>query len=240
MLNVRFIKISFTFLLAALLGSISTFSSASIVITGTRVIYPASQKEVTVKLNNTGKGPVIIQSWIDTGDADAKPENIKTPFVLTPPMNRVDPGKSQTLRLRYTGTPLPTNKESVFYLNVLEIPSISEGKENANALNLAFRSRIKIFFRPDGLAGNANEAAKTLTWSVTPTGLRATNPSPYHVSLIDVTTMAAGKKSKAEGEMIAPGASRDFKLSGVKSGSKITYSSVNDYGAMDVNESVAK
>ncbi|OWF72242.1 pilus assembly protein PapD, partial [Yersinia frederiksenii] len=47
---------------------------ASVVITGTRVIYPEKQKEVTVKVNNTGTGPVVLQSWIDNGDVNARPE----------------------------------------------------------------------------------------------------------------------------------------------------------------------
>lgn len=101
---------------------------ASVVISGTRVIYSSEAKDVTVKLNNVGKAPVLIQSWIDDGDMTVKPENIRVPFILTPPINRVDPGKGQTLRLSYTGAALPMDKESVFWLNVLEIPAKNSSK----------------------------------------------------------------------------------------------------------------
>ncbi|HGY8840292.1 TPA: fimbria/pilus periplasmic chaperone, partial [Escherichia coli] len=93
--------------------------SANVVITGTRVIYPAGQHNVNVQLTNVGISPSLIQAWIDNGDPKAAPETIKTPFVITPPIARIDGNKGQTLRLSYTGEPLPADRESVFYLNVL-------------------------------------------------------------------------------------------------------------------------
>ncbi|MBC3232133.1 fimbria/pilus periplasmic chaperone, partial [Serratia fonticola] len=74
----------------AALALFSTHALASVVISGTRVIYPSDAKEVSVKISNVGPSPVLLQSWIDSGDANAKPSAIKVPFVLTPPMNRVE------------------------------------------------------------------------------------------------------------------------------------------------------
>jgi chaperone protein EcpD len=75
--------------------------------TGTRVIYPASQKEVTIMLKNTENIPALIQTWIDKGDPDETPEKIYVPFVLTPAVVRIDGNKGQSLRLRYTGRAWP-------------------------------------------------------------------------------------------------------------------------------------
>lgn len=113
-------------LLATALFSMT--GQASVVISGTRVIYPADANEVSVKINNGGPSPVLLQSWIDNSDVDAKPSAIKVPFVLTPPMNRVESGKGQTLRITYTGDTLPSDRESVFWLNVLEVPVKSQAK----------------------------------------------------------------------------------------------------------------
>ncbi|WP_251677901.1 fimbria/pilus periplasmic chaperone [Escherichia coli] len=66
-------------------------------------------------------------------------------LLLPPPINRVDPGKGQTLRVTFTDLPLPTDRESVFWLNVLEIPTRYEPKSNDNYLQVAFRTRIKLF-----------------------------------------------------------------------------------------------
>lgn len=211
----------------------SMLASASVVITGTRVIYLSDAKEVTVKLNNVGSAPVLIQSWIDNGDMTAKPENITVPFVLTPPINRVEPNKGQTLRISYTGASLPTDKESVFWLNVLEIPAKAAKRGEENHLQMAFRSRIKLFFRPAGLSGNANDAAKALTWSSKAGGVLASNPTPYYVSLISVK--ANGKS--VEGQMIAPGESKQFLLPSTNVGNKVSIEFVNDYGAVNNAES---
>lgn len=201
---------------------------ASVVISGTRVIYPAGQKEVTVKLDNAGKAPVLAQSWIDNGDVKASPENISVPFILTPPINRIEAKKGQTLRISYTGAPLPADKESVFWLNVLEIPAKDKAMQSENQLQMAFRSRIKLFFRPAGLQGDANDAAKALTWSTDANGITATNPTPYNVSLVEVSLN--GKK--VEGQMVPPRGSIRFKDLSATRGGKLTFSSVNDYGAV--------
>jgi len=95
---------------------------ASVTITGTRVIYPAGEKEITVRLQNKGVLPALVQSWIDSGDANQPLDEIRVPFVLMPPVSRIEAHGSQTLRLMFTGDNLPADKESVFWLNVLDIP----------------------------------------------------------------------------------------------------------------------
>lgn len=122
-------------------------AQASIVITGTRVVYDAAQREVTVKLNNDGQSPMLVQSWIDEGNLQATPDTSAAPFVLTPPIARIDPNKGQALRVRFTGQKaLPQDRESLFWLNVLEVPPSSA--EGQNRLKIAFRSRVKFFYRP--------------------------------------------------------------------------------------------
>jgi chaperone protein EcpD len=218
---------------AAALFSIS--SLASVVISGTRVIYPSDAKEVSVKISNGGPSPVLLQSWIDNGDADAKPAAIKVPFVLTPPMNRVEPSKGQTLRISYAGGSLPMDKESVFWLNVLEVPAKTQAKVTENRLQMAFRSRIKLFYRPAGLQGNANEAAKALTWNSQGNRVQASNPTPYYVSLVNLSVN--GKK--LDHAMVAPRSTMTLDLAG-SAGSKVTGSFVNDYGAVNTFDAVIK
>ncbi|MDR2227367.1 MAG: fimbria/pilus periplasmic chaperone, partial [Providencia sp.] len=184
-------------------------SSASVVISGTRVIYPEKEREVTVKLSNEGRSPVLVQSWLDRGDVDSKPENINVPFLLTPPINRINPEKSQTLRISYSGGDLPSDRESVYWLNVLEIPQ-TKSDAAQNRLQVAFRSRIKFFYRPEGLKGNATEAAKGLSWSARNGHLLVNNQSPFYVSLVSITASYAGKKTVIDGEMIAPFSSKEF------------------------------
>lgn len=215
-------------------------SMASVVITGTRQIYPAKQKEITVKLNNDGAMPALVQAWVDAGDVASTPAAAKVPFVLTPPLARIDPGKGQSLRLMFVGPALPAAKESVFWLNVLEIPPKSQ-EADVNSLQMAFRSRVKIFYRPEGLAGNPVDAMEQLQWRAVPASngkgfaLEAYNPSAFHVSLASLSLMVGAVRSESDGGMVAPGETKQFALPSLNAlpaaGAQVEFSAINDYGA---------
>lgn len=211
-------------------------ATASVVIGSTRVIYEAGQAEVTVKLKNEGDQPALTQTWIDKGDAKAAPGSIQVPFMVTPPVTRIDQGKGQTLRLMHTGEPMAQDKESVFWLNVLEIPPKDKG--NQNLLQMAFRSRIKLFYRPKDLTGKAEDAPAQVSWRLVKSGNRiaieATNPTPYHVTFIEVNVASNGKRAKfTDGDMLAPGEKKILPLVGdVVQGAnaEVTYRFLNDHG----------
>ena len=212
-------------------------SHASVIVNGTRVIYNGNEKEVSVRLTNTGTLPVLVQSWIDDGDMNAKPDRIRTPFTLTPPINRINADKSQTLRISYTGAPaLPQNKESVYWLNILEVPAAKKD-ETLNKLQVAFRTRIKLFYRPASLIDKAKvaEAAEKIKWTVSEGKLTASNSSPYFISLVSVSFKNAGKSGSIEGEMVPPMGSYTFSFpKSVHAGvvSSLIYEYVNDWGAL--------
>ncbi|SUH11200.1 fimbrial chaperone protein BcfB [Salmonella enterica subsp. enterica] len=52
----------------------------------------------------------------------------------------------------YVGPSLPTDRESVFYLNSKAIPSVDKNKLTGNSLQIATQSVIKLFIRPKNLA----------------------------------------------------------------------------------------
>nr|WP_250494547.1 fimbria/pilus periplasmic chaperone [Caballeronia sp. GAWG1-1] len=217
---------------------------ASVVIAGTRVVYNQSDSEVTVKLTNNGKLPGLTKVWLDKGDPDAKPDSIDVPFTITPPIMRIDPGKSQTLRIMSTGEALPADKESILYLNVLEVPPKPSGDDaSANQLQLAFRTRIKFFFRPTGLKGQASDAPGAVVWHVKRDGstnaIEASNSSQYHVSFDRIELTGDGHTAAFDqGGMVGPGESKSFPLKGEvpSSGGKVKYTAINDYGGPQSGE----
>ncbi|VED37470.1 fimbrial chaperone protein [Escherichia coli] len=106
----------------------------------------SDQKSVSVRLENKGNSHLLVQSWLDTGDDNAEPGSINVPFTATPPVSRIDAKRGQTIKLMYTGsTVLPSDKESVFWFNVLEVPPKPDASkvENQSLLQLAFRTRIQ-------------------------------------------------------------------------------------------------
>lgn len=230
---------------AALLGLAAACSAAhaGIIIIGTRVIYSGADTEAVVKLNNQGELPGLAQVWLDRGDPKAPPATVDVPFTVMPPVARLDPGRSQTLRILYTGEALPEDKESVFWLNMLEVPpKPARGSVEGSALMLAFRTRIKLFYRPTGLQGDPAKAPEQVTWRLLQengkVALEASNPTPYHVTVADAMVKAGERQlTTATSEMIPPGESRRLPLLGdaagaaANGGATVEYHAINDYGA---------
>ncbi|EMK1730711.1 fimbria/pilus periplasmic chaperone [Salmonella enterica] len=213
---------------------ISQENHASIIMDGTRLIYQGDKSEVTIGLTNKNARPILIQSWIDTGNENATPENISVPFVLTPPINRVDSGKGQTLRISYTGVPaLPTDRESVYWLNVLEVPAKDKSNENnKQKLNIVFRTRIKLFYRPEGLTGNSNDAPDELHWNLNGQYITVQNNSKYNITIFTIHYKTKGSLSEISGKMIAPGEFQQFSMKTSGDINGLSFSTINDYGAL--------
>jgi P pilus assembly chaperone PapD len=225
------------------LSLVAGIANASVVIGGTRVIFPAKDGEVTVRLTNQNTTPALIEAWIDGGDAKATPDKVHTPFLITPPLFRMEPHRDQSLRILFTHSeqPLPTDRESVFWLNVLEIPPKPSGPQcqGKNYLQLAIRSRLKLFYRPDGLAGDPIKAASELSFKATSdAGLGALlvhNPTPYYVTIAQITLDVAGTSHKVDTGMVAPLSDLRVAIADLKqapsAGSDVQYSCINDYGS---------
>jgi len=226
-----------------LVSAVTTYASAAVVIERTRVIFPAEAPEVTIKLNNEGQSPALVRTWIDRGNPKLQPDEVDAPFLLSPPVFRMDAKKGQTLRLMYTNEALPQDRESVFWLNVLEVPpkpAPVEGVE-MNTLQFAIRSRIKIFYRPTKLAGNPSDAPDAVAWKIVrdPNSkspvLELSNPTPFHISYTHIGFSAGQFKVETEGGMLNPYATTSLPLKGLPASLaqpvEVTYTSIDDLGA---------
>lgn len=211
--------------------SIAT-AHANVVINGTRVIYDGSQREVTVHMTNEGDTPSLVQSWIDAGNPDALPEAADVPFMLVPPVARVNPRSAQALRIAFQGDPLPADRESVFYLNVLDVPPAPKSRQDNNYVQLAIRTRIKLFYRPATLTSSPDEAADSVTWERMGRKIRLYNPSAYHVSINQLLGPQKNVLSADIG-MAAPFSHIDFALkadAAVPDEGNLNLVTVNDFG----------
>ncbi|WP_080100263.1 fimbria/pilus periplasmic chaperone, partial [Yersinia pestis] len=173
-----------TTLTLLILSVVATVARAEVMISGTRVIYEEKQREGVVKVSNTGDMPVLLQAWIDKGDANARPEAIKVPFSVTPPVVRLDPKRDQTIRLFRTDGGLAADRETLFWFNLLEVPPkpIQSAAGGENKMQLAFRTRIKMFYRPEGLTVLPAQAAKSLAFSMKGNQIVIKNASPYYIT----------------------------------------------------------
>lgn len=224
-------------------------SEATVVIGGTRVVYSAEEKEVTVKLTNVGAASSLVQVWLDDGNEQSTPDTAKTPFAVTPPIFRLDPHKGQSIRVMYSGEPQPQDKETLYWLNVLEVPAKS-GETEKNLLQFATLLRIKLFFRPAGLPGEVRSAPQKLTWKLISdesgkgAALQVTNPTPYYVNFTQVGLKMGEhlikQGHKQQGGMVAPGGTTTFPLEAFASRPtgdlKAQFEVIADSGAKDVIE----
>lgn len=212
----RLMKFSILFIL-----SIQLSYGGGILVGRTRIIYDANKREASLPLSNRSENkPFLIQSWIDNGDGKTR-----GPFVVTPPLFRLNANDDNNLRISYTGAQLPQDKESVFYINVRAIPSTP--KNETNELRLVIKTRIKLFYRPEGLQGKAYDAYKLLTFSRANGQLKITNPSSYYVVFSYLTV---GNTELKDTDMIAPGGQINVNLPANNTGNNIEWSAINDYG----------
>lgn len=211
-------------------------AEASIVLTGTRVIYNENQKNVNVEINNVGKETSLIQSWIDEGDETVSPEKIEVPFLISPAITTIKPNEGQTLRISYIKNDkiLPKDKESVFWLNVVDIPP--EPNNKTNYLQIAVKTRIKLFFRPADLKDkDVKEYYSKVEWKhnkKTKT-LEVNNNTPFHFTYVNIDLLNNGKKIEENKnvDMISPYSKKTIKIKN-NNINQIKWYLINDYGSV--------
>ncbi len=109
-----------TFILMTI--SASANASGGIALGATRVIYPADAKQTSLAITNSNKKErYLINAWIENANGQKE----KT-FAVTPPLFVSEPDSENTLRIIYAGPALPADRESLFYMNVKAIPSVSK------------------------------------------------------------------------------------------------------------------
>ncbi len=225
--------------------ALCTAAQAGIVLQGTRVIFPATAPDVTVELGNTGRQPELVQVWLDQGHGAEPPDAANAPLGVSPALFRVDPGQRQLLRIMRLHQPLPTDRESLFWLNILEIPRKADAQDTPGALRFVFSTRIKLMYRPPGLPGSAQDAPARLQWSMRAGEdgrpvLEATNPTPYVVNLGAVDLKTGSTIFEAGAGHVLPGGSAAFPMLGADGRALATgtviFHSLNDWGASTRHE----
>lgn len=194
-------------------------AAAGVALGSTRVIYPQDAKQTSINVINSDlHDSFLVQSWI----SDDKGNKVPT-FFVTPPLFVLKPGKVNILRMIYSGPALPDDRESVFYLNNKAIPSLGKSAPAGNSLQIATQSVIKLFVRPAHLTVKPADAAAMLRCRGEGPNLTVSNPSPYFVTLVNVTV--GGKKQP---NMMVPPKGRET----IKAAGAVTYQTLNDFGAV--------
>lgn len=206
--------------LAALL--LTPCATAGIVMGGTRVIYQEGKKEAAITVTNQDKEtPYLVQSWIENFTPNDKRP---VPFVVTPPLYRLDAQKQSVLRINFIGSGLPEDRESVFWLDVKSIAPSSP--QSGHELQINIKSKFKLFYRPASLSNQTNEGWKQLAFHRDGNRLVVRNPSPWFVSFF---SLAVDGRKIENPEMVGPGEQKSWPIAG---GSRVTWVAINDFGGL--------
>ena len=188
----------------SLLSVSSLYLHAGIMASSTRLVYVEGENQKSLMLVNTNKYSVLTQLWVDDGEVN--PDYKDAPFVVIPPVFSLKPEEIKGVTIIYNGMRLPKDRESVFWLNLYEIPAVRKTSLEQDYLNLAMNMQMKIFYRPKSLTKfDLIDVQKKLKFSFVETEnsyvIKAENPTPYYISIMNINLLNKNHKSKLNNEI---------------------------------------
>lgn len=227
-----------TFCLSLLLFGASFAASAEGVrLPQTRVIFHAADKSALAGIDNLGDKTYLVKASVVTemNNPNARP----APFVVTPPLFRLEPQSQYTVRIMPQGTSsLPIDRESVLFLSFLAIPSVNPvaepkagSEEMAAQVSIGLQTVIKLFYRPEKLPMTVSEAERQLAAHEQSGRVVMTNPTPYYLTLDSLKQRGQPISLDVAGPMIAPYSTKTYTTMPGAAG-PIQYTVINDFGGV--------
>ncbi|EJU0261316.1 pili assembly chaperone PapD [Salmonella enterica subsp. enterica serovar Newport] len=200
--------------------------SFSVKLGATRVIYHAGTAGATLSVSNPQNYPILVQSSVKAADKSSP-----APFLVMPPLFRLEANQQSQLRIVRTGGDMPTDRETLQWVCVKAVPpenepSDTQAKGATLDLNLSIKVCDKLIFRPDAVKGTPEDVAGNLRWVETGNKLKVENPTPFYMNLASVTV---GGKPITGLEYIPPFADKTLNMPGGTRGD-IEWSVITDFG----------
>lgn len=208
---------------------------AGVSLGATRVIYPSESRAVTLSVKNSADNPFLIKSVVL--DESTKQT---APFIVTPPLFRLDGGRSNAVKITRTGGSYPSDRESINWLCVQSIPpepdaAWAEDKKEDGAVRasvnvqLSLNNCIKLFVRPGSVRGNPVDVADKVSWAIKGKNVTASNPTPFYMNISKVSVN--GKKLDIKRSYIPPFSEEKYLLpKDIMPKATIKWTVVGDYG----------
>lgn len=230
-----------TFLLMAAFIMLSPVSAAQATEGGlrlaqTRVIFNADNKNANAAIKNNSQQVYLIKAAVMNTPEGNNPALPAAPFMVTPPMFRLEKESQSTALIVRNGTAqLPADRESVFWLSFLAIPAVSKNGETPDNMTSAqvsvgIRNVIKLFYRPSGLSPSFERAQEKLTFRREGQRVSVNNPTPYYLTLAALSFNGRDVSLQDHNPMIAPFSSAVFPAEGAVS--QAQWAIITDYGDM--------
>ncbi|HFF1823946.1 fimbria/pilus periplasmic chaperone [Raoultella ornithinolytica] len=171
-------------------------AQAAISLDRTRIVFPGNTQSLTLNVFNKDQAvPYQAHAWLE--DSQGAKLNDKSAFIIMPPEQTIEPRGKAQLRIQAmpAASKLPQDQETLFYLNLLEVPPKS-GKDNV--VQVILQTRIKMFYRPEALTVNQQMMPfqKELTLTKNGTSYISNNSTPYFITLVTASKKKEGMSRK--------------------------------------------
>lgn len=215
----------------------------SVKVDETRAIYPLSSvKGISLSMMNPQDYPILVQTQVKGED-----KRSPAPFVVTPPLFRLDAGMQGRVRVIRTGGNFPQDRESLQWLCLTGVPpkegdmwdnSHHDKNKETQDVNLDIRLSIstcmKLLVRPDQLKQKTEDVAGELIWQRNGKQLQVNNPTPFYISFksINLGGKDINLSSAGENTYVAPFGERSYALPVDMAGSpvELNWKIINDLG----------
>ncbi|ALB56063.1 Chaperone protein fanE precursor [Cronobacter universalis NCTC 9529] len=214
------------FFISASLLLFTASSHAAFVLNSTRYVFDEIRENISVQVDNQSTQEYGGQIWIENQDQNDK--NVY--FVPSPTFFKVADQHKQILRILKINDALPKDKESLFWINIQEIPKAP--KEGMNALSIALHTQVKMFYRPDALKEKREGAEQNIKMISSDGNTILWNDTPYYFAIISVkqngTPVKMSGDIKDKLSVFAPG--DKVSLGQLITGTSLSIVAFDDYG----------
>ena len=188
-------------------------------------------------LANLNTYPVITQVWVNDGQPGNTPESAKAPVMPLPPVFHMDPQQTQTLRLLQLGDKLPSDRESLYWLNIHEVPPTQQGPEGEDStqVTVTMQTQMKLILRPPKLPQSLERTAASLQFRMDGDRITVTNEGPHYISLAYLQIDAGLAPLDLEDGTLAPFSTNELRLPQPGSGAqpvRVRYGWIDDDGVV--------
>jgi len=186
------------------------------------VVVNTEEGEGVMTLKNTDSTPVLLYSSVENLPGD-KEESL----IVTPPVVRVNPGDSQTVRFM-----LKTPAKAVEQFKRAIFEGIPASDKTADKLQITLRQNVPLIIHPAGLKENA-EPWTLLKWVQTGADtLKVTNTGAYVIRMSPTVTLLPQKSSASlPRSYLLPGDTLSLKLNNkITDVQKVIITPANLYG----------
>lgn len=219
-----------TLLLTMLVTSLALPAHAAFTLSGTRFIYEEGKKNISFEVTNHSESTYGGQVWID--NASEKTSDVF--IVPSPPFFKVNAGNKHIIRLMNVNDALPKDKESLFMLNVQEVPPKPKAEEG-NILAIAMNTRVKLIYRPKSITERRKDAEKELVLVNRDGSTWVKNTTPFFFAITDMKSNGKSLNLKDEVRQslsqLAPFSEVNTRI--VAPGGVVSVDAINDWGGVE-------